>query len=318
MRKLSPEELAGVMDVPILLQDWLKSAGLQWLLHQFIRVVPGKSLLFGADVLLATVFRGGCSYGMSLDEHILGNGGSPDIKLGRKEPTLQAVQLGVKTAYNDDNTTIMRNSTSTAGEVLKCYGQKADDAEIPTHLWNVMFKLSWEPDPLVKWAIQPNWEEGLELFRNALLLVWRRRVLRSWIKFSTRFVPAPFMAKLGTHVNWVKCLDKLTYTWSSTGLTQYQRWHKFRVHRETNLKKAIHPARDCMLRATECTWWEWAAGSTLFFWHWPSSHLVWAREGQPHFTLGPMPKFQKKQAKAKLDQDQKKISEKVDQVRVRN
>ena len=47
-------------------------------------------------------------------------------------------------------------------------------------------------------------------------------------------------------------------------------------------------------------------------------HREWAREGQPHFTLGPMSDFCQKQSRAELYQDQQKIKGKVDKVRERN
>ena len=88
------------------------------------------------------------------------------------------------------------------------------------------------------------------------------------------------------------------------------------MQRDTNpvLKQSVAPARDCLYRAAESSWWEWLAGSTLFFWRWPKSYLLWAREGQPCFAVGTMPVFKRKQGKAKCEEDRLKMKAKVDKV----
>ena len=45
--------------------------------------------------------------------------------------------------------------------------QKADDAEVPVHLWNSMFMKSWAADQKVQYSLALGWRGGLALFRQA-------------------------------------------------------------------------------------------------------------------------------------------------------
>ena len=36
-------------------------------------------------------------------------------------------------------------------------------------------------------------------------------------------------------------------------------------------------------------WWEWYAGSSLFFCKWPQQYQAWAREVQPHYAIDNFP-----------------------------
>ena len=33
-------------------------------------------------------------------------------------------------------------------------------------------------------------------------------------------------------------------------------------------------------------WWDWASGSTPFFWNWEGKYSQEVRDGQPHFLIG--------------------------------
>jgi len=71
--------------------------------------------------------------------------------------------------------------------VLKQDGQKADDAAVPVRLWDSMFLLSRATIPEVQHRPVPDgWRRGLDLFRNLLIRVWRRRVFRSWTVWLQR------------------------------------------------------------------------------------------------------------------------------------
>ena len=55
------------------------------------------------------------------------------------------------------------------------------------------------------------------------------------------------------------------------------------------------------------------AESILFFWKWPRSHQIWARDGQPHYLTGVLP--EREQDKPKIKEDRLKMKEKLDKVR---
>ena len=138
--------------------------------------------------------------------------------------------------------------------------------------------------------------------------------MKSWVDFSQRYVPQSEEKMYGTHLSWIvvapvewhsnswhKKVKKAmqtydwTYSWSATGKAAYVRWHKNRHKSNSFLKHCFIPAGDCFTRIANCSWWEWTAGSTLFFWKWSKLHRIWARDGQPHYQTGDLPKFTKRQ-----------------------
>jgi hypothetical protein len=59
-------------------------------------------------------------------------------------------------------------------------------------------------------------------------------------------------------------------------------------------ERAVNTAamRDCIQRLANSTWWDWADGSRLLFWRWPSYWMVEARDGARGFHLGaPAPRL---------------------------
>eukprot|EP00985_Skeletonema_marinoi_P005573 scaffold2427_cov153-Skeletonema_marinoi.AAC.2 len=62
---------------------------------------------------------------------------------------------------------------------------------------------------------------------------------------------------------------------------------------------------------------DWNGGSSLFFWRWPESHIRWAREGQPHFVTGELPRFEEAQRKSATEESQALVQAKVNKVRRR-
>ena len=58
-------------------------------------------------------------------------------------------------------------------------------------------------------------------------------------------------------------------------------------------------------------------GSTFFFWKWPRSHRVWARDGQPHFEVDQLPEFKRPQRPPIDEEGRRKMKTKLDKVRQR-
>lgn len=42
----------------------------------------------------------------------------------------------------------------------------------------------------------------------------------------------------------------------------------------TEMLKDLEVGKDALIRAANSSWWDWSAGSTLFFWSW-YSHSGW-------------------------------------------
>ena len=205
--------------------------------------------------------------------------------------------------------------------VLKQDGQKADDAEVPIHLWDSMFLRDREEDDCITHAVVNDWQLGLRLFRNVHLGLWRRRLFRSWITFARARTDKALSVKLGCKVGCFKVVQQSfdwTYQWSDDGgKDRYQAWLR-RPRESRSLKDSMVSARDALRRTADCSWWEWLEGSSLLFWKWPDSHFGWARDGQPHFQTGELPRFTKPQDPPKRKEDGAKMKAKVDKVRSRD
>jgi hypothetical protein len=51
--------------------------------------------------------------------------------------------------------------------------------------------------------------------------------------------------------------------------------------RKADVKEGV----DCLRRVGDASFWDWSAGSRLFFWRWPAPLREWARDGLPVYTL---------------------------------
>ena len=333
-RRLSPVELADLYDVPLRVQEYAVANGSHLLLAEFLRATPGKTLLLGCDFLLTGCVRGGWGVATTLER------AKPfeliPAKVFESDPQAEAIH---KAAWNNFK------EGERLEEVRKQDGQKADDATVPVALWDSMFLLTRREDtgvnqiPLVQ-----DWRKGLELFRTGMIKAWRRIHLHSWIRSMYSRLPPDFVdnfppSRASSWVSWrpvlgakirVRCSKgewlirqhtyDVKYEWAKgriNGRSQYQKWHKNR-RSHPSLSRSLDPGRDCIRRASGATWWEWNAGSSLFFWNWPTkTHRLWAMEGQPHFELGPMPRFTAPQKKAKIPEHMEKMKEKVMKVRER-
>jgi len=131
------------------------------------------------------------------------------------------------------------------------------------------------------------------------------------------FWNAPFLDKLlqmGRSQSFVHQLRVATVSVSGTPLLEALRtfilqvWRRtvhpsfcrfMRIHHGVGWVKKSHPdvsaGRECLMRAAGATFWEWTAGSRLFFWRWPEESRVWARDGHPVYVSGALPQFRKVQ-----------------------
>lgn len=94
----------------------------------------------------------------------------------------------------------------------------------------------------------------LDVLRAWILRVWRRSVYRSFRRYMS---------------------EKYGKQW----------------HRKDNVE--VVAGRDCLWRVAQATFWDWSAGSRLFFWHWPEHSRVWARDGHPIYIHGTLPLYRR-------------------------
>ena len=57
------------------------------------------------------------------------------------------------------------------------------------------------------------------------------------------------------------------------------------------LLKDLKVGQDAITRAGLVSWWEWDAGSTLFFWRWPSEYKKDVRDGLKVFVEGQLQEY---------------------------
>lgn len=324
VRRFTVTECASLFDVPILVQEaakWMGQVG-EALLKNFADGHPGKVLHLGTDHLMSICCRGGWNSTVS------DNSASVDTKeqKAHRELLARIKRAGLIAAQQ-------RRDELSLG--VKEDGQKADEAAVPTVLWDEMWMLSridqglepmgsWWGNPFgtSKQSSLPRWRWGLEVFRNSWLLFrWRRSVTRSLCKFLR-------VNRLGSKkiVNWLEGEEKEDeegenlvsgrYVWSDEGRQAYKKgWSVMRLTKER--EKRVEAGKEALRRALDATWWDWSGGSSLFFWNWPESHRAWARDGQPHFVISALPECKDPQRRAPTEEAQVLMNKKVNKVRKR-
>ena len=75
-----------------------------------------------------------------------------------------------------------------------------------------------------------------------------------------------------------------------------------------------HAGRDCIERACGADWWEWLAGSRLFFWRWPRESWITARDGFPFWVNGRLPRYHVPQRREKDDRVRAQVQKKLETV----
>jgi hypothetical protein len=156
---------------------------------------------------------------------------------------------------------------------------KADDAAVPIQYWNDRI---WDAHLHCSFN-KANFEFKykacpLDTMRVFLLKIWRVRVTRSLLQFLR-----------GMHgVRWPSNPSAL---------------------------KDMEVGRECLYHASGADWWEWRAGSTLFFWRWPRPLQEVARDGHPVWWTKPPPTNMCPQFFEKDPIIRAKVTEKLENVR---
>ena len=133
---------------------------------------------------------------------------------------------------------------------------KADDAEVPVHLWNERIleavldgrsAIERETGAKTGWDLTSG--EGKKALLD-LLSALRKCALRYWKRKLSR----------DFHQWWVKQKKRIA----------------------PKEQREVHFAgRTAIERASYSSWWEWTKGSTIFFWRWPTHYQKLARLGVP-------------------------------------
>jgi hypothetical protein len=138
---------------------------------------------------------------------------------------------------------------------------KADDANVPEHLWDLIFLK-------VKWV--PTSQEGkaLTLLREVLLKRWRKITTRSLLNLLDLKPTNLVIAKQ----------DDGQYGWLTSGRKDYCTWW----HGSPRAgNQDVEIGRDCVQQISDPSWWNWDGGPTPFFWRWPSKFRTQMRDGTP-------------------------------------
>jgi len=139
--------------------------------------------------------------------------------------------------------------------------------------------------PTIFWARQPSTnalmtseKNPLDVLRNNLFLpLWRKRIWRSWANYYKEQIAQEGYAEAD------QVADK-------------------------------GGAVECLQYAANCTWWEWAGGSKLFFWRWPEPIRHLARDGMPMCIKGELPRYRVPQQKERDPLRREMVADKVGNV----
>ncbi len=158
-RRLSPQELGDLWNVPLLMQDWFVARSRTASLSNFLRSCPAKILMVGATTLVECYGLSGGGkepHGISAQ---LREGGGPDGAW--RTLVLQARAIALKSKYRAITLEKERSEV-----ILKQDCQKRDDAEVPAHLWAKHL----EDTRLTHLGPMPKgWEEKVEPMRMLML-----------------------------------------------------------------------------------------------------------------------------------------------------
>ena len=164
---------------------------------------------------------------------------------------------------------------------------KHDEAEVPIFLWNDHLV---ETGP-VRWNSIPEHKinSALTILRRAALGWWRRRVYKSLIRY-------------------LSSAHKRAFEEYSSNVNQ-------RSSGNYEFLKDLEAGKDCLWYVGGATWWEWKAGSRLFFWRWTPEFREMARDGIPMYWIpGKLPHVKKPQSHIKDPAIKSQMRNKIEKI----
>ena len=149
--------------------------------------------------------------------------------------------------------------------------------------------------------------------------IWDERVLHFFPKVTSnqRTVNAlNVLRRLGSKW-WKQKVWKSFYNYLETEYGKDWRKRKDKSMETSELRKDIIVFTDCAFKARNTDWFEWNAGSTLFFWRWPKEYRQFARDGLPYWFRGKKPRSKKAQPDELDETIRLNVREKLRKVRDR-
>jgi len=171
---------------------------------------------------------------------------------------------------------------------------KADDAEIPLHLWNKRISCFW-----------PESHQKLDVIRNFFLKWHFRRLFKGFLRH--------LRGKFGLILDEFLTMRKLEYLRRFQeqlgGLGSFlQPSTTFTYVPHTGLQDEIKCGMQVLNSYMGSTFFEWKNGSTLIFWNWHKDMQDVARIGFEPFISGPLPSHTKRASTFKSPMHEKILS----------
>ena len=320
-RRITEDELLDCYDIELSIQAELKHYWRRHKLHStrsYVQQVPIKvlrALAFRIVVSLTTglVDNEACSVSVDSDctlqvANLLPHRFSHDLESFAPESIAGEINL------SDDE--------SSLGSVIKAndMAAKEDDAEADAADWDVWSVENFIAPPGITALIcagpyDPYAHDPFFLgLRNLLICRYRKNVLQSFLRYlKTEFYNGGFVRLRGTQFEGRNILIP---KWTVARKSILPRRNSSCL--KPDLAKDLEIGRDAVGRAANATWWNWDAGSTLFFWRWPTWSRRSVRDGIKLFVdWEKMPSYWKKQQWPDDEASSKKLKKKISGVRTK-
>ena len=194
-----------------------------------------------------------------------------------------------------------------------------DDKAVPED-WDIWTVNNFKQENIKPIVCTGSYKDNLhrpffESLRNLMIRKYRRNVLKSLLGYLK---DEYYKGKTFT--------DKTNVTKDRTLSITLPEWVKHRKPQErlkkrsklTEFWKDLEIGRDAVGRAANSTWWNWDAGSTLFFWRWPSWSKKAVRDGVELFVdWSNLPNYWKRQQWPDEETSIKKLRSKLSNVRMK-
>jgi hypothetical protein len=242
LRALTPKELAAIYHVPTVLHQEVDG------LCGFHQAAPGLLLKYVWEDFVKSLSPSSSSDGISISSGPSSTVGELELGSDEQFPTISDVNV--------------ISSTSSVKSFDFSIAVKADDAEIPTFIWDDrVWGLELHSDQQKERLIARfSGRNPLTVIREFLLITWRKHLTRSFIHYMRT------------------CHGR---DWASSKRAEKER----------------DAGKDCLRRSALADWWEWKDGSSLFFWRWPPyarslallGHKPWFAAAPPNYRVPQRP-----------------------------
>ena len=301
-RRLSPEEMAQVLDFP---PGRLKGLS-QTKIHDLtVDAVPGKVL--GACLWFLGEEKDGSEKILKDRKRALPVELTPSKQARTMmipEQSQQAYEgIGPDEACSTGDLVIKRPTLATDSEsgyankvereedragTATDKATKADDAAVPVFLWN----------DRIQEGLEKLWEaetgSGLE---------------------GTR--PLDFTSKVD-QLRFKWALNKLrqgclTY-WKRKVKTDFEKWYQLKGKSHPHAKQVWIDGQAAVAKASQASWWNWDKGSSIFFWRWPADYQETVRVGLAPMFDTEAPHNRDQQPAYECEEVRAKVKKKLDNV----